>query len=127
MLSTCADTTLIGRRTNHVFSRRREHRPGLVVWSVSWVGWLAKVCRQFDSVWSHYRDERREKKHTHKSYITATKSSGGSRGGARGARPPPPLFLYQPEARRAEKKFFWRPGLPFSKGLDDRGPPYLKV
>ena len=31
------------------------------------------------------------------------KSSGGSRGGTRGR---PPLFLYQTEARRAEKNFF---------------------
>ena len=42
----------------------------------------------------------------------------------------PPIFLDQTEARRTEK-FFWRPGLPLSKGLDDRPPPpppaYLKV
>ena len=36
--------------------------------------------------------------------------SGGSRGGARGARPP--LFLDQTEARRTEKKFFEPPPPP---------------
>ena len=41
--------------------------------------------------------------------------SGGSRGGARG---PAPFFLDQTEARRAEKKFFWRLPPP---------PPYLRV
>ena len=35
-------------------------------------------------------------------------SSGGSRGGARGAQAPP-LFLDQTEARTAEKLFFGRP------------------
>ena len=42
-------------------------------------------------------------------------SSGGSRGGAWGARPPP-LFLDQNEARRAEKKIFLRPGPPLISG-----------
>ena len=32
-------------------------------------------------------------------------SSGGSRGGAQGARSPSPLFLDQTEARRAQKNF----------------------
>ena len=50
--------------------------------------------------------------------------SGGSRGGARGARPP--LFLDQTEARRTEKKFF-EPPPPISHGLDTPPPPYLKV
>ena len=50
--------------------------------------------------------------------------SGGSRGGARGARPP--LFLDQTEARRTEKNFFEPP--PLSHGLDTPPPPpYLKV
>ena len=40
-------------------------------------------------------------------------SSGGSREGGRD----PPLFLDQ-----TEKKNFWRPPPPFSKGLDDRLP-----
>ena len=44
--------------------------------------------------------------------------SGGSKGGARGARPPP-LFLDQIEARRAEKYiFFGDRGPPLSEGLD---------
>ena len=47
-------------------------------------------------------------------------TSGGSRGGARGARPP--VFLDQTEAQRAEKKLFWRPGSPLSQDLDDRAP-----
>ena len=41
-------------------------------------------------------------------------------GGAWGSAPPPPLFLDQTEARRAEKKFLgtgW-PGPPLSQGLD---------
>ena len=44
--------------------------------------------------------------------------SGGSRGEARGTRPPPLflLFLVQTEAQTAKKKFFW-----------DRPLPYLKV
>ena len=60
--------------------------------------------------------------------------SGGSSGGAWGARPP---VLDQNEARRPEKNFFWdRPPLisgsgwprpPLSQGLDDRAPPYLRV
>ena len=37
-----------------------------------------------------------------------TECSGGSRGEAWRARRPPPLFLEQTEAGRAEKKF-WRP------------------
>ena len=50
---------------------------------------------------------------------------GGSREGAQGAQPPP-LFLDQTEARRAEKFFDAAPSL--SHGLDDRPPhPYLKV
>ena len=60
---------------------------------------------------------------------------GGSRGGARGARPPhPTLFFDQNEARRAKKNSFGdRPPLisgsgwpcppPLSQGLDDRVPP----
>ena len=48
-------------------------------------------------------------------------NSGGSRGGARGARPFPPLVLDQTEALRAEKKFF-PDHPPLSKGQDDRPP-----
>ena len=50
--------------------------------------------------------------------------SGGSRGGARGARPP--LFLDQTEARRTEKNVFAPPPPPLSHGLDTP-PTYLKV
>ena len=43
-------------------------------------------------------------------------------GQGRGPAPPPPLFLDESEARRAEKKFLWRPPpptlYPLSKGLD---------
>ena len=49
--------------------------------------------------------------------------SVGSRGEAQGAHPsapPPPLFLNQTEARRAEKKIFFETGPPLSQGLDDR-------
>ena len=49
--------------------------------------------------------------------------SGGSRGGARGARPP--LFLDQTEARRTEKKFF-EPPPPISHGLDTPPPPLFE-
>jgi len=59
--------------------------------------------------------------------------SDGSRGGARGARPPPPLCLDRTEAWRAEKNFL-EPGTPLSQDQDDRPPPhpipapdYLKV
>ena len=47
----------------------------------------------------------------------------------RGPGPAPPiLVLDQTEARRAEKIFLGdRPPTPFSKGLDDRPHPYLKV
>ena len=44
--------------------------------------------------------------------------------------PPPPSFLDQTKARRAEKKFFWDGPPPFSQGLDGRPPPsspYLKI
>ena len=58
-------------------------------------------------------------------------TSDRSRRGAWGARPPPPpLFLDQTEAQRAEKEFFWRPGPPLSQGLNFHPPPpppYLKV
>ena len=37
-------------------------------------------------------------------------TSGGSRGGASGGPAPPPLFLDQTEARKAEKIIFLRPG-----------------
>ena len=49
-------------------------------------------------------------------------------GRGQGARAPP-LFLAQTEARRAEKNFVLETARPtsLSKGLDDRGPPYLKV
>ena len=46
--------------------------------------------------------------------------TGGSRGGARGAPPPLPLFLNQTDARRAEKMFGGGTGPPLSQGLDDR-------
>ena len=49
--------------------------------------------------------------------------SGGSRGGARGARPP--LFLDQTEARRTEKKIFETP--PYLMVWITPPPPYLKV
>ena len=42
--------------------------------------------------------------------------------------PPPSLFLDQNEARWAEKNFFEAtPPTPLSQGVDDRGPPYLRV
>ena len=79
---------------------------------MGWVGSEGSVVN-LDSIFSHYRDERREEKHTHKSYVTATKSSGGSRGGAREPAPPPPLFLDQTGARRpGPKKWVWRPPPP---------------
>ena len=55
-------------------------------------------------------------------YSDLTILSGGSRGGARGVRPP--LFLAQTEARRAEKNVGDRPPPPtsLSQGLDDRAP-----
>ena len=41
---------------------------------------------------------------------------------------PPPLFIDQDEARRAEKIFFFRPPPPLlSQGLDDPPPPPLQV
>ena len=46
--------------------------------------------------------------------------------GPRGASPPPPsppFVLDQIEARRAEKKFFFRPHPNLSQGLDDRALP----
>ena len=42
--------------------------------------------------------------------------------GPGGPNPPPPLFLDQTEARRAEKNFLETPH-PLSKGLDDQAPP----
>ena len=51
--------------------------------------------------------------------------SGGSSGGAWGARPPSFRSKWGPKAR---KKFFSdRPPPPLSQGLDDCAPPYLKV
>ena len=52
-------------------------------------------------------------------------SSAGSRGGARGGATPPPLFLVQTEARRAEKIFFGDRPPALSNGPDDRPPPPL--
>lgn len=55
------------------------------------------------------------------------------RGGSRGREhpPPPPLFLYQTDVRRAEKNLFLKPlppPPPLSQGIDDRAPlpPYLE-
>ena len=45
--------------------------------------------------------------------------SGRSREGARPF-PPPPLFLDQAEARRAQEIFVWRPGPHLSKHLDEK-------
>ena len=48
--------------------------------------------------------------------------------GTRGPDPAVPLFLYQTEARRAEKIFFGdqpHPPPPRSQGLDDRLPPVI--
>lgn len=53
-------------------------------------------------------------------------SSAGSRGGARGGRPPP-LFLVQTEAQRAEKIFLGDRPLALSNGPDDRPPLISKV
>ena len=50
--------------------------------------------------------------------------SGGSRGGALGARASP-LFLEPTEAWRDEKMFFWDELSPSYQGLDDRPPPPL--
>ena len=50
-------------------------------------------------------------------------SSAGSRVGPRGGAPPPPLFLVQTEARRAEKIFFGDRPPALSNGPDDRPPP----
>ena len=75
-------------------------------------------------LWSFLRRPQRSTLHW------PTVISGGSRGGARGTQPPPPSFLDQTEARRAEKKFFWDGPPPFSQGLDGRPPPsspYLKI
>ena len=36
------------------------------------------------------------------------------------APPPPPLFLDQAEARRAQEIFVWRPGPHLSKDLDEK-------
>ena len=44
--------------------------------------------------------------------------SGRSREGARPS--PPPLFLDQAEARRAQEIFVWRPGPHLSKHLDEK-------
>ena len=49
--------------------------------------------------------------------------SGGSRGGARGARPP--LFLDQTEARRTEKNFFEPPLISWS-GYPPPSPPLFE-
>ena len=43
-------------------------------------------------------------------------------GGSKGETRAPPIFLDQTEAKRTEN-FFGGPGLPLSKGLDDRPPP----
>ena len=129
MLSTCADTTLIGRTTTHIFSRIREHSPSSVVSFMGWVASEGFIVNLIQSCLITVTKEGR-KTHTHKSYITATKSSGGSRGRAQGARPlstPPPLIFRPKWGSKGRKKIFWRPGRPFCKGLDDRGPPYLKV
>ena len=52
--------------------------------------------------------------------------SGGSRGGVRGPRVTPPLFLDQTEARGAEKNFGDCPLPLLFQGLDDRPPAHLK-
>ena len=45
--------------------------------------------------------------------------SGRSKEGARPS-PPPPLFLDQAEARRAQEIFVWRPGPHLSQHLDEK-------
>ena len=60
--------------------------------------------------------------HTGKAVRTATPYNYNLSGGCRGG-PPPPLFLDQTEARRAEKKIFRDPASPPAPGLDGRPPP----
>ena len=60
--------------------------------------------------------------HTGKAVRTATPYNYNLSGECRGGPlpPPPPLFLDQTEARRAEKKFFRDSASPLALGLDDR-------
>ena len=55
--------------------------------------------------------------------ISGMVCGGESRGGARGARSPPPLFLDETEARRVEKNIFGDRASLLSQGLDDLSPP----
>ena len=51
---------------------------------------------------------------------------GGSRGGARGARPPhPTLFSLTKMRPEGPKKILLETALPLSQGLDDRVPPVI--
>lgn len=47
--------------------------------------------------------------------------------GLGGPDPPPRFTLRSNWGPKGQKIFFWRPGPPFSEGLDDRHPPDLKV
>ena len=61
---------------------------------------------------------------THTTVTRATALSGGFRGGARVACPPPPYFStkMRPEG---PKKIFLETAPPLSQGLDDRPPPLI--
>ena len=61
---------------------------------------------------------------THTTVTRATALSGGFRGGARVAGPPPPYFStkMRPEG---PKKIFLETAPPLSQGLDDRPPPLI--
>ena len=114
MLSTCADTTLIGRTTTHIFSRRREHSPSSVV---SFMGWMASegfIVNLIQSCLITVTKE--ERKNTHTSHTSLQRNPVADPGeGPREPAPlsPPPLFLDQNEARRAEKKSFGDRAAPF--------------
>ena len=62
---------------------------------------------------------------THTTVTRATALSGGFRGGARVACPPP--YLSTKMRPGGPKKIFLETAPPLSQGLDDRPPPYLKV
>ena len=76
-----------------------------------WTEWKARSCK----ILSHM--ESTLKRCSHSRQPLSEVDPGEGPGGPR-----PPLFLDQTEARRAEKKFFFRPGPPLSQGLDDRPP-----
>ena len=115
MLSTCADTTLIGRRTTHIFSRRQEHRPSSVV---SFMGWVASEGFVVSLIQPCLITEMKEERKEHTQVIRhCNEIQRRIQGRGPGSPHPPPPLIFRPN---------WGPkGRKNSFG--DRATPFLRV